>query len=83
MVGFTSGFANIIKEIFYNNIPQKYQEVFYKIIEESMCNNDELYYTWYKDEGPYGDLIKILKENGFEVEEDYEDCHSIGLIITW
>ena len=83
MIGFTASFANTIKEIFYKNIPQKYQEVFYEILDESVNNNNTLYHTWYYDDGPYGDLVKILKENGFGVEEDYEDCASIGLIITW
>lgn len=82
MVGFTAAFANTILKIF-KNIPQKYCGVFYEILDEAINNNDTLYYDWYHNDGPYGDLIKILKENGFEVKEDYEDCYCTGLTITW
>lgn len=83
MIGFTSAFANTIKEIFDKHIPNEYQTLFYEIIDSCMTKDNTLYYTWYKDDGSYEDLVKILKENGFEVEEDYEDCASIGLIISW
>ena len=81
MIGFTAAYAKTINEIFYKHIPKKYQDVFYQILTQAASGALSVDYIWYFEDGPYGDLVQILKENGFGVEEIYEDCHSIILLI--
>ena len=83
MIGFTSAYAKTISEIFHKHIPEKYQDVFYQILTQSALGGLNVDYVWYFEDGPYGDLMQILKENGFYVEEVYEDCHCVDLLIAW